>query len=297
MEWLDELPLEAGPPHVRVGTRRVAASEWLVTDGRRPTELALKDRLLAERRSEVVAVAVADHRPATDRAQAEALTLIRDWQRRHPPRCDPAEPADLESDRAAPPPRHHAPDLEAAARRVQEDLCLMRTDRGAPVLVAAVVCFPSYWRLADKIGRPMATIHGPVPGYTEELGDRPDRVLAGLAGDRIVARRNWSIHDGGDLFAPSRPSPRPLAPDEVGERLWLRSERQTLRRLPAGDHVLFTIRVQQLPFAELSDRAGLRARLAAAVRAEAPSRLDRLTGAQVAPVLAWLDGAGADRDR
>jgi hypothetical protein len=68
MEWLDELPLEDGPPSVRVGTRRVADSEWLVADGRRPAELALKDRLLAERRSEVVAVT--DHRPATDRAQA-----------------------------------------------------------------------------------------------------------------------------------------------------------------------------------------------------------------------------------
>ena len=40
----------------------------------------------------------------------------------------------------------------------------------------------------------------------------------------------------------------PLATDDVGSQLWLRSERQTLRKLAGSGAVLFTIRVQQVPF-------------------------------------------------
>lgn len=295
--WLDELPLDAEAPHLRLGLKTIPESGWLLPDGQRAGELALKDRLLAERRSDVVAVA--DTGRPTDSAQAEALTLVTNWLRRHEPAL---APADDDTGVAAPRPDpaatedggHRAPDLEAAARLVQEDLCLMAVGGGPPVLVAAVVCFPSHWRLAEKIGRPMAAIHRPVPDYVEDLGHRPDRVLEHLAEDRIVSRRNWSIHDGADLFAPVAPAEQELAVHEVPDRLWLRSERQTLRRLPTGDHVLFTIRVQQVPLRELRGRPDVAARLAAAIRSEAPERVDRFTSIRVAPLLEWLDGCSGD---
>jgi hypothetical protein len=300
--WLDDVPLDPGRPHVRLGLRTIPESEWLLTDERRTGELALKDRLLTDRRSEVVAVADAG-RP-TSAAQTETLALVADWLRRYRPTLvgpdritDEPTSTTSQEDHAhkagtVARPRHRAPDLEAAARSVQEDLCLMAVSGGPPVLTAAVLCFPSHWRLGEKIGRPMAAIHEPVPDYADDLGHRPDRVLDHLAADRIVARRNWSIHDGGELFAPVAAADRPLAVDEVPDRLWLRSERQTLRRLPSGDHVLFTIRVQQMPFGDLRPRPDIAARLGTAVRAEAPERLDRFAGGQVAPLLGWLDRLG-----
>ena len=48
---------------------------------------------------------------------------------------------------------------------VQEDLCILEKRGSEHVLTGAVLCFPASWRLADKVGRPLTTIHDPVPEY------------------------------------------------------------------------------------------------------------------------------------
>ena len=159
-------------------------------------------------------------------------------------------------DLAVPPARDDVHPLEAAGRLVQEDLCLMVERDGAPHLDAGCLCFPSHWRLHDKLGRPAREVHGPVPRYDEELAVKVDRYLTRLRPDVIGLRRNWSVHDSPVLCSPlrGRRRIRALTVDEVPDRLWLRSERQTLRRLPATGAVLFTIRVQQTPFSSLRER-------------------------------------------
>jgi hypothetical protein len=107
----------------------------------------------------------------------------------------------------------------------------------------------------------------------------------------LVARRNWSVHDDPALFAPDAPAdPRPAVVDEVAHRFWLRSERQTLRRLPETGAVLFTIRVQQAPFAALAEHRTVRDALTARINAQ-PAELTEMNG--LAPhrdaVLAWLE--------
>jgi hypothetical protein len=170
---------------------------------------------------------------------------------------------------------------------VQEDLCLMVDREGAPHLDAACLCFPSRWRLADKIGRPAAAVHGPVPRYDTELAARVDRYLTRLPADVIGVRRNWMIHDTPALF-------EPVPPDRVRvdhpQDLWLRSERQTLRRLPESGAVLFTIRVQQTPFSSFRARPDVAARFAARLRAQ-PDELTEMNGlaGYREEVLAWLD--------
>ena len=59
-------------------------------------------------------------------------------------------------------------------------------------------------------------------------------------------------------------SPRPAPPRPLPERMRLRVERQTLRRLPRSGAIVFTIRVYMTPLAELEP--GEAGRLAAAVR-------------------------------
>src|SRR3712207_2086985 len=50
--------------------------------------------------------------------------------------------------------------LDACGRLVAEDICLLDdahpAGQGGPRLVAATVCSPNRWRLADKLGRAMA---------------------------------------------------------------------------------------------------------------------------------------------
>jgi hypothetical protein len=57
---------------------------------------------------------------------------------------------------------------------------------------------------------------------------------------------------------------RPEPPKPLPERMRLRVERQTLRRLPRSGAIVFTIRVYMTPLAELGP--GEAGRLAAAIR-------------------------------
>ncbi|MET0912314.1 MAG: DUF3445 domain-containing protein, partial [Acidimicrobiales bacterium] len=203
--------------------------------------------------------------------------------------------AEHRSDLSVPPVLDDVHPLEAAGRLVQEDLCLMVERDGAPHLDAGILCFPSHWRLHEKLGRPAREVHGPVPRYDGELAEKVDRYLTRLRPDVIGLRRNWTVHDEPDLFSPVRGSmDRAIGVDDVAEQLWLRSERQTLRRLPETGAVLFTIRVQQTPFSSLRERPDVVAAFAARIRAQ-PDELVRMNGLIVyrEAVLAWLDGAAA----
>jgi hypothetical protein len=261
--WLDELPLEPGPPWLAMGTRHLDLARWLLTDDDRDRDLVRKAVLLDERHAEVFA---ALDTPAVHTASLEVLELVLD-----------ATGHDVVSPDLHP--------LDAAGRLVQEDLCLLVRRDGAAHLDAASLCFPSYWRLAEKLGRPLTDVHRPVAHYADELAARVDAFLVRLRPDRPVWRRNWSIHDDPSYFLPDPTPPRPAEPPEG---LWLRSERQTLRRLTRTDAVLFTIRTQQVPLGVLAERPDLAVRMAGAIDAWSPA-MQRYKGGHGALAAAdWL---------
>jgi hypothetical protein len=191
------------------------------------------------------------------------------------PIADPDRKRSLLRDRrddviaAVPDAEHVLPALERAALRVEEDLCLLTRTGDEPFgLAAACVCAPSHWVLREKIGLPVAAIHGPVPLYESELAAKVDGFINRLRDGIVVGRRNWTIHERDNLFAPVAPPIAGVAPAEQ----WLRSERQTLRRLPRSGTVLFTIRTQQVQLREVPP--DVKAALAARVRAEPESITD-----------------------
>jgi dimethylamine monooxygenase subunit A len=190
--------------------------------------------------------------------------------------------------------------LELAGRLVQEDLCLMQRGEAGYRLVAAVLCFPAHWRLADKLGRPLEAIHGPVPGFGERLAAPVDRFFASIQVARPVWRVNWSLVDQPTLFLPPehRGHPQPINAERAGEQLWLRVERQTLRRLPRSGDVVFGIHTCVDPLADAIDSAEAARALAARIR-EMPEPMARYKSILPirAPLLAWLDGRAEVRDR
>ena len=260
--WLDELPLEPGPPWVSMGTRGLDGDRWLVADDDLDRDLALKEDLLAERHGEVFAALDSD---AVRRASAEVLRLV--------------------SEAIGRAPRTDLHPLDAAARLVQEDLCVLVLRDGAPHLDGGSVCFPSYWRLADKLGRPLADVHGPVPHYADELATKVDGFLARLRPDRIVWRRNWSIHDDPAYFLPD--ATRSHAAAEVPGGHFLRSERQTLRRV-GDDAVVFTIRTQQVPLGVLAERPDLAHRMAEVITAWPADTVAYKAGHGALAAAGWL---------
>jgi hypothetical protein len=238
-------------------------------DVERTEQLAAKHDLLTRHRP---AVSMHLDRPGVVAAEQEAATIF-------------AVPSAV-----ALPPAPGAPwtALEALALSVPEDLCVLLDHDGGWRLDSGVVCFPSLWRLGDKIGHPLADIHGPVPAYAEELAARVDRLVARLRPGRPVWRRNWFVHHDPALHQPE-PGPPPVSMPDPPEGLWLRSERQTLHRLPATGAVVFTIRTQQVPLAEVAGRPDVAGALAAVIAAW-PDELVAYRGAGRwrAPVVSWL---------
>jgi hypothetical protein len=178
----------------------------------------------------------------------------------------------------------------------QEDFCLMqRRPDGQYALTGAILCFPSHWHLRQKLGRPMAEIHAPVPGFAARLGGPADRFLASLQPERPVWRANWTLVESPELFHPHPRETLPgLTATNAGELLWLRMERQTLRRLPASGAVTFTIRTLVEPLAEVAGRPGVAAAMAARIREmdDAMAAYKGVPGFKE-PLLAWLDRQAA----
>ena len=148
------------------------------------------------------------------------------------------------------------PPLYAAARRVPDDLVLMEKQGGHWRVGALSLCAPTFFSAPEVLGRSLAEIHGPVHGFADRFLTRVVRIFDGLRPGLILERRNWSVVNSGEPFTPD-PSPiraqiPAIDPARAGAELFVRVERQTLRRLPRTGGALFTIRVWLHPLDALA---------------------------------------------
>jgi hypothetical protein len=217
----------------RLGTFPVEIANWLLRDAEFDLTVQLKKKLLATRRSEVVGL-----QPGGDDVAQEAAQLVSQWAG--------VELASTGIDA-----------LVEASLLVADDLAVLqpvKSQDGSEQLLlnAAVVCCPSRWLLSEKMGHNMLAIHEPVAKYADHVGAAVDTYFQRLTVEKPVWRSNWIIQDHPALFQPQIPSgPLVKTPDE----LWIRMERQTLRRLPKTGGILFTIRGYQQPLPEYLSRS------------------------------------------
>ena len=217
----------------RLGTFPVEISNWLLRDSEFDLTVQLKKKLLAARRNEVVGL-----QQGGDEVAQEAAQLVSSWAG--------VELASRGIDA-----------LVEASLLVADDLAVLqpvKSHDGSEQLLlnAAVVCCPSRWMLSEKMGHNMLAIHEPVAKYADHVGAAVDTYFQRLTVEKPVWRSNWIIQDHPALFQPQIPSgPLVKTPDE----LWIRMERQTLRRLPKTGGILFTIRGYQQPLPEYLSRS------------------------------------------
>lgn len=152
------------------------------------------------------------------------------------------------------------PTLRDAALATYEDLLILLPEgpahTAAHTLVAGALAFPTDWHLSAKIGHPLAAIHAPIPTYAEKLSAGVDHVFATLAPGRLLTRANWNVLETDTLrYLPDRPAMQRFAhvtATNAGDTLFVRVERQALRRLPETGAAVFTIGIYIEPLRALS---------------------------------------------
>jgi hypothetical protein len=189
------------------------------------------------------------------------------------------------------------PPLDWVGRQVQEDLLILSGNAadGMP-LIAGHLCFPNAWCLNDKMGKSFLDIHHEVPLFAEYLGRSSNLLLERLKPGRPVWRVNWSIKATSRLnhlprFSyEERLTHQHFTVENIGERSFLRLERQVLSRLPETDAILFTIHTYQAPIVSVAERADYAGRIARVVRTM-PEELLRYKGMKpfVDILLAYLE--------
>jgi hypothetical protein len=211
-------PWRGGKGGYRMGLRPIDSSGWLpdqITSAERVRKLALLDDPATFVYAEIA-------------SSSAGQQLLLDTVERHL-----GTSADLaDADR---------PPLQRAALLVPDDLCLMQRDGDGYRLTSACVCSPSYWHLADKIGQPLAGIHAPVPTLNEKLAATMAQFFERLPKGLVFERRNWLIHRDDEPFHQTSEQ-WPTGATLDAAKLYMRSERQTLRRLDDAT-IVFTIRV------------------------------------------------------
>ncbi|WP_394727144.1 heme-dependent oxidative N-demethylase family protein [Altererythrobacter sp. GH1-8] len=215
----DLLPKARGGGQLRMGLAKLSEDEWLQPE----PDLAAREAAFAAFPQGVQAT------PEGSQAEAELAAMLG------------VEGGLLECAKA-----HH------------EDMCLLTLAPGDDQyrLVGAAVAWPSDWHPKDKIGLPLRALHAPIAGYEEHLATGVDRFMETLKAGQIYGRCNWFIAPTGErrwlADAPPHEAFAHVTPDNAGETLFVRSERQTLRRLPETGAILFGIGVYVTPYGELS---------------------------------------------
>jgi hypothetical protein len=141
------------------------------------------------------------------------------------------------------------PPLEYITRQAQGDFVLLDQRDGNLWADAGMVTTQADWSLRFDVGMSFNEWHGPVP-MAAEIGvfDRALKFLLMLQAGAPVRRLNWTMTvnprldtspEHYDRWGPDRTT---LSLQNIGSKLHLRVELQTLFRLPRSNAVLFGIR-------------------------------------------------------
>lgn len=270
------------PYKMVMGLEPMDPNDWIEIDMFYDEEMALRREILGTRRAVSVALT-----PGAEDACAEMLELLADFlPKRFPNRFALAgtvltnkatgERFDL-SDQSLDP-------LDVSARLVQEDLCIMQDVGGDVRFTAGAVLFPQRWQLLEKLGMRMVDIHKPVPRYVAEISKPVDGFMNRLRVGKPFWRANWAVVDDPTLFQPLNEEDiyaavagsrvkehlEPITPQNAGDRLFTRCERETLVRFPRSNAILFTIRTYVKPLRVFAGRPELAAQFVRALDALPP---------------------------
>lgn len=222
------------------GVKPADPDAWLHQDDAFAAQMKRRGALLDECPGDVLAMDEMALAPAQ-----ELLDLV--LQQAYPESSDRVARSDgqiVQIDRDRP--------METLCHLVQEDLCILQKQRDEHILTAAILCFPAGWRLQEKFMRPLTGIHEPVAPYDANIARRVQRLFDGIQPGRPLWRFNALWYQDAELFQP-RSQNRPREIRDRARAKYMRSERQTLLRLPQTRAVVFAIHTYVLDASRLPE--------------------------------------------
>src|SRR6187431_2615141 len=148
--------------------------------------------------------------------------------------------------------------LDWVGRQVQEDLVLVAADN-AGTFVGGQLCFPNGWDIADRLGHAFLAMHQHTPDSTMPAVQAGGRLLASLRPGRVFCRIGWNLKLTAQLDLSTKYAhlnrgsllgAAALTPEDAGQKIFVRIERQTFARLSASPHLLFGIHTFVSPIEE-----------------------------------------------
>ena len=227
-------------PALNLGLRPCAPSDWLDAPDAfgdnlmRTRQLTEKRHLIAEQKSKIYACL-----PDAQAAETEATAALTEHLHIYHQHSLPSQKTDS---------------LLSVSAHIPEDILIMLpTEKGNPnadwVLGAASLCFPSHWRLQDKMGKSIRAIHSPVPDFAEVLARPVIRFFTNMQIGRLSQRLNWSVQTEDKLHTPHH---TPIkftrrTANEWGNIIHIRIERQCFFKLRVTGAIIFSIRTSLAP--------------------------------------------------
>ncbi|MEO7775352.1 MAG: DUF3445 domain-containing protein [Steroidobacteraceae bacterium] len=149
--------------------------------------------------------------------------------------------------------------MEYIARQAQGDLCIVDQRDGSLWMDAGIVTSQADWSLDFDIGMNFMEWHASVP-LAHEAGvfDRALKFLLNLQQGKPVRRLNWAmtinprLDTSPENYPKWGPDRTTVTPMNVGEKVYLRVELQSLWRLPRSNAILFVIRCYPINMADIA---------------------------------------------
>ena len=227
------IPFDALSEKPLPGISPLDPDQWLMMDDAYGAQMALRQELITTKRDQVIAI----DRAAMPAAR-ELLGHVVDYFTRTGVMQHVDGVVQTPDGRCVP--VDYDDPMGCMGQIAQNDFAIMEQRGSEHVLTAAVLCFPASWLLAEKFMRGLVGIHDPVDPYDDQIAKRVQRLFDGIQVDRPLWRFNALHYADPALFQPrSMHARRPV--EERHTARYLRSERQTLIRLPKTRAVVFGI--------------------------------------------------------
>lgn len=247
-------PFSGKKGRLRLGLNQINVSDWIQYEDDFNERINEKHRLINNERARVLY--------SSDKsilAQQEFLNLLVEFLQKY--KCNlfelnGSEIFSLKENKRYDIEEYKNCPIELISYLAPDDFCLLEECEDDYKLMAATVCAPTWWDLSKKIGKPLTSIHSPIANLEEKIGRMIHHFLKNLTHEDLYQRSNWFLFGAPDLCVfPDKfdmyKNLVNITSDNIEKNLYLRTERQTFRKLTKTGDIVFGIKVYVSPISIL----------------------------------------------